>query len=141
MTEWFKVRYVESTIITVMFLLFAAIALLLASVGLYAVIAHSVNQRTQEIGIRMAIGATSRDILAIVFRQGMIPLGLGLLIGLAGSLAVNTVLKAELVHVSPNDPLTLLAVSLLLLSSAGIGCWIPARRAMRVDPVIALRHE
>jgi ABC-type antimicrobial peptide transport system permease subunit len=124
-----------------LFLIFAAIALLLASIGLYAVIAHSVNQRTQELGIRMAIGATAHDIVGLVFRQGMIPLGIGLVIGLAASLAVNRVLKSMLVNVSPSDPTTLAVASSVLVLSALLGCWIPARRAMRVDPVVALRHE
>jgi putative ABC transport system permease protein len=124
-----------------LFLIFAAIALLLASVGLYAVIAHSVNQRTQEIGVRMAVGATARDILQLVLRQGMLPMGIGLCIGLVGSIAVNRLLRAELVHVSPSDPITLIVASAALAFSATLGCLIPARRAMRVDPVIALRHE
>jgi putative ABC transport system permease protein len=124
-----------------LFLIFAAIALLLASIGLYAVISHSVSQRTQEIGIRMAVGATARDILKLVFLQGIAPLGIGLLVGLAGSLAATRVLKSELVRVSPSDPITLAIASCVLVLSAMIGCFIPARRAMRVDPVIALRHE
>jgi predicted permease len=124
-----------------LFLVFAAIALLLASVGLYAVIAHSVSQRTQEIGIRMAIGATARDIRRLVLRQGMLPLGIGLTIGLAASFAVNRVLIAELVQVSPADPISLVVASAVLVSSATLGCLIPARRAMRVDPIVALRHE
>jgi len=124
-----------------MFLIFAAIALLLASIGLYAVIAHAVSQRTQEIGVRMAVGAKARDILKLVFVQGMIPLGIGLAIGLAASLAVNRVLKSMLVQVSPSDPITLMVASAVLILSATLGCLIPARRAMRVDPVIALRHE
>src|SRR6202011_1343107 len=90
-----------------MFLIFAAIALLLASIGLYAVIAYSASQRTQEIGVRMAIGATARDILTLVLMQGLVPLGIGLTIGLAASLAVTRVLTAELVQVSPADPVTL----------------------------------
>ena len=124
-----------------MFLIFAAIALLLASIGLYAVIAHSVRQRTQEIGIRMAIGAKAHDILRLVFVQGMIPLGIGLAIGLAASLEVNRVLKSMLVQVSPYDPITLMVASTVLVLSATLGCLIPARRAMCVDPVVALRHE
>jgi putative ABC transport system permease protein len=124
-----------------LFLIFAAIALLLASVGLYAVIAHSVSQRTQEIGIRIAMGATARDILGLVFHQGMIPLATGLAIGLAGSFAVNRVIKSSLVHVSPYDPLTLMVASSVLILAATLGCLVPARRAMRVDPVVALRHE
>jgi predicted permease len=124
-----------------LFLIFAAIALLLASIGLYTVIAHAVSQRTQEIGIRMAIGATARDIRKLVLMQGMVPLGIGLTIGLAASLAVNRVLKAELVQVSPADPITVVVASAVLVLSATLGCLIPARRAMRVDPVVALRHE
>ncbi|HUA82834.1 MAG TPA: ABC transporter permease [Bryobacteraceae bacterium] len=124
-----------------LFLIFAAIALLLASVGIYTVVSHSVSQRTQEIGIRMAVGATTRDILRLVFQQGMLPLAIGLAIGLAGSVPVNRLLQAELVHISPSDPLTLIVASAALVLSAALGCLIPARRAMRVDPVIALRHE
>jgi predicted permease len=125
----------------ILFLILAAIALLLASVGLYAVIAHSVSQRTQEIGIRTALGASSRDILKLVFSQGMLPLAIGLAIGLLASLAVNQLLKSELVQVSPSDPLTLVAASAVLIFSAVLGCLIPARRAMQVDPMDALRHE
>jgi putative ABC transport system permease protein len=123
------------------FVVFAAIALLLASGGLYAVIAHSVSQRTQEIGVRMAIGASARDIRSLVIRQGVIPLGIGLAVGLAASLAVNRVLKTQLVEVSPADPVTLAIVSAVLAASAMCGCLIPVRRAMRVDPVVALRQE
>ncbi|MBZ5632968.1 MAG: ABC transporter permease [Acidobacteriia bacterium] len=124
-----------------LFVIFAAIALLLASIGLYTVIAHAVSQRTQEIGIRMAIGGTPRDILALVFRQGMIPLAIGLAIGLPASFAVNRLLKSMLVQVSPADPVTLAVASAVLILSATLGCLIPARRAMRVDPVVALRNE
>ncbi len=89
----------------------------------------------------MAIGATARDILKLVFKQGMLPLGIGLIIGLAASLAVNRLLESMLVQVSPADPLTLAAASAVLIVAATLGCLIPARRAMRVDPVVALRHE
>jgi putative ABC transport system permease protein len=125
---------------TMLFLTFAAIALVLASIGLYAVIAHAVSQRTQEIGVRMALGATRRDILALVLR-GMLPVGLGLIIGLAASFPVNRVLSSELVQVSPADPIALVVVSVTLMVSAVVACVIPAHRAMRVDPVVALRHE
>jgi putative ABC transport system permease protein len=134
-------RYSDSRFYGVLFLIFAAIALLLASIGLYTVIAHSVSQRTQEIGIRMAIGASARDILRLVFRQGMLPLGIGLIVGLPASFGVNRLLKAELVLVSPADPTTLLIASTALILAALLGCLIPARRAMRVDPVVALRHD
>jgi hypothetical protein len=124
-----------------LFVLFAAIALLLASIGLYAVVAHSVSQRTQEIGVRIAIGATARDILSLVLAQGLLPLGIGLTIGLAASLVVTPILKSQLVRVSPADPISLVVTCAVLVLSATLGCWIPARRAMGVDPVVALRHE
>jgi len=125
----------------VLFMIFAAIALLLASVGLYAVMAHSVSQRTQEIGIRTAMGATARDILRLVFKQGLLPVGIGLTIGLAAALVVTPLLKTQLVGVSPADPLTLVLVSATLVVSATFGCLIPARRAANVDPLVALRCE
>jgi putative ABC transport system permease protein len=134
-------RFWDSRFYGSLFLIFAAIALLLASIGLYSVIAHSVSQRTQEIGVRIAIGASTRDILKLVFVQGMIPLGIGLTIGLAASLAVNRLLQSMLVQVSPADPITLVTASAALILSAALGCLIPARRAMRVDPVVALRNE
>jgi putative ABC transport system permease protein len=134
-------RYWDSRFYGGLFLIFAAIALLLASIGLYTVIAHSVTQRTQEIGIRMAIGGTPGDIRKLVFMQGMLPVGIGLTIGLAASFAVNRLLKSMLVQVSPADPITLVVTSAVLIMAALLGCLIPARRAMRVDPVVALRNE
>jgi putative ABC transport system permease protein len=124
-----------------LFAIFALIALLLASVGLYAVIAHSVNQRTQEIGLRMALGATGPVILQLIFVQGMRQLLIGLSIGLVASIGVTRVLGFLLVDVSPHDPLTLAIVTMVLSAAAFLGCLIPARRAMAVDPVVALRHE
>jgi putative ABC transport system permease protein len=134
-------RFWDSRFYGTLFLLFAAIALLLASIGLYTVVAHAVGQRTQEIGVRMALGAKARDILVLVCRQGLLPSGLGLAIGLAASLAVNRVLAAALVQVSPSDPISLIVAAAALVVSAMLGCLIPARRAMRVDPMVALRHE
>lgn len=134
-------RFWDSRFYGGVFLIFAAVALLLASIGVYTVIAHAVSQRTQEIGIRMAIGASAGDILKLVLMQGMLPLGIGLAIGLAGSLAVNRMLRSMLVQVSPFDPITLAAASAVLGLAATLGCWIPARRAMKVDPVVTLRHE
>jgi len=124
-----------------LFTLFATVALVLASVGLYAVIAHAVSRRTQEIGIRMAMGGSRRDILALVFAQGMRPVAIGLAAGLLVSLGVTRVLRMALVGVSPNDPVTFLSVVLVLLVASLLGCAVPARRAIRVDPVIALRYE
>jgi putative ABC transport system permease protein len=132
--------FLDSRFYGALFAIFASIALLLASIGLYSVIAHAVGLRTLEIGIRMAIGATTRDVITLVFAQGMIPLAIGLTVGLAASLAVNRLLSSLLVEVSPADPVALLAASAILMLSATLGCLIPARRAMRVDPVVALRH-
>jgi ABC-type antimicrobial peptide transport system permease subunit len=134
-------RFWDSRFYGSLFLIFAAIALLLASIGLYTVVAHSVGQRTQEIGVRMAIGAEARDILALVCRQGLLPVGLGLTVGLAASLAVNRVLASALVQVSPADPVSLAVATGALVAAATLGCLVPARRAMRVDPIAALRHE
>jgi len=133
--------YWDSRFYGTIFLIFAAIALLLASIGLYTVIAYTVSQRTQEIGIRMAMGAAAPDILRLVLVQGLIPLGIGLTIGLTASLAVNRMLQSLLVQVSPSDPMTLTLAAAVLTVSALLGCLIPARRALRVDPVVALRYE
>jgi predicted permease len=137
--QGFSYRFNRS--MAVLFVTFAGIALLLASVGLYAVVAHAVTERTQEIGIRMAIGATTQDILTLVLAQGMRPLGIGLAIGLAGALAIVPVVRSALVQVAPTDPVTLGVAAATLMLSAGLGCLIPARRATRVDPVVALRRE
>ncbi len=124
-----------------MFGIFAGIALLLASVGLYAVIAHSVSQRTREIGVRMALGALTGDILRLVFTQGIGQLALGLIVGVGAALWATRVLEAMLVGVTPADPLTFVSVALVLIAAGVLGCAIPARRAIRVDPVVALRNE
>jgi putative ABC transport system permease protein len=124
-----------------MFGIFGGIAFLLASVGLYAVVAHSVSQITQEIGVRLAMGASVADILRLIFRQGMGQLAIGLTLGLAAALAVTRVMGDLLIGVSPTDPATFGAVALVLTLAGLLGCAIPARRAIRVDPAITLRHE
>lgn len=121
--------------------IFAAIALVLAAIGLYAVIAHSVGRRTREIGVRMAIGATVEDIRGMIFSEGMLPVAAGTLLGLAASLAVNRVLQSQLVGVSPYDPATMASAPVILGLVALLACGIPARRAMNVDPAVALRHD
>jgi len=121
--------------------IFALMALLLAAIGLTAVIAHSVSQRTKEIGVRMAIGAAPHDIRRLIFREGMRPAALGLIVGLTVSLAVNRILQSQLVGVSPYDPVTLATASLVLILVALLACHIPSRRALRVDPAVALRHD
>jgi predicted permease len=124
-----------------LFGIFAAIALALASVGLYAVIAHSVSQRTQEIGLRIALGASGPTILQLIFAQGMTQVVIGLVIGLGAAVGLTRALGTLLVQVSPGDPVTMISVALVLTAAAVLGCLIPAFRAMRVDPVVALRHE
>ncbi len=123
------------------FVIFSIFALTLAVVGIYAVIAYSVNQRIPEIGVRVALGAGTWRIVRMVLAQGAAQLGIGLCIGLAGAVGLTRVLKALLVQVSPTDPLTFAAVSLLLITAGALACMVPARRAANIDPVKALRYE
>jgi putative ABC transport system permease protein len=125
----------------VLFGLFAGLALALASVGLYGVVAYSVGQRTQEFGIRMAIGALPRDLLNLVLGQGLKLAVLGVGIGIAAALGVTRLLAGLLFGVEPSDPLTLMGVSLLLTFVALLACWVPAHRATRIAPTVALRWE
>jgi predicted permease len=141
MEERLERNYWFYRVMSALFGIFAGIALVLAAVGLYAVIAHSVSQRTQELGVRMAVGASAPDILRLIFVQGMRQLTIGLSLGLAGAFVVTRVLRTFLVQVSPADPTTLAFACSVLGLAAVMGCWIPARRAMRVDPVVALHHE
>jgi ABC-type antimicrobial peptide transport system permease subunit len=120
---------------------FAFTALLLAATGLISVLAHSVSQRTKEIGIRMALGAAARDVRVMVMRDATVPVAIGIGIGLAASFAVNRLLQSQLVGVSPSDPATIAGAPMVLSLVALAACQIPVRRATRVDPVIALRQE
>jgi putative ABC transport system permease protein len=120
---------------------FAFVATLLAAIGIYGVMAYSVAQRTREIGIRMALGASSSRVLAMIGRRAVILISLGVLLGLAGSLALSQLIASQLWGVEPTDPATFAAVSLLLIAVAVMACFVPARRAIRVDPTEALRTE
>jgi putative ABC transport system permease protein len=126
-----------------MFLLsiFAGVALLLALVGVYGVLAYSVGQRTAEIGLRVALGATPRKVLALIIGQGMRPILIGIGIGLAGALGLSRFVSSLLFGVKPVDPLTYGAVALLVAAAALLSCYVPALRALRIDPVAALRQE
>jgi putative ABC transport system permease protein len=121
--------------------MFAGLALILAAVGIYGVLAFSVAQRTHEIGVRMALGAQPGDLLRLVIAEGMSLALVGIAIGVAGALGVTRFIRSFLFQVSATDPITFAAVALLLLAVAFLACYIPARRAMRVDPMVALRYE
>jgi hypothetical protein len=120
---------------------FAGVGLVLVAVGVYSVIAYTVSRQTHEIGIRMALGASRGDVIGMVLRMGLWLVGIGLVVGLGASLAANRVLASELWGVSARDPLTFAAVALVVLGAGIAACWVPARRATRVDPAIALRFE
>src|SRR5262249_19663380 len=134
-------RTTPKRLMTVMMSVFAVIALLMAGAGLYAVMAYAVSRRTHEIGVRLALGARPRDILRLITRQGMKLTLAGLAFGLAGAFALTRVISGILFGVSAADPLTFILISLLLSLVALLACYLPARRAMKVDPIIALRCE
>jgi putative ABC transport system permease protein len=125
----------------ILFEVFALAALVLAAAGIYGVLSGSVAERTREIGVRAALGASRESIFALILRQGMTLTGLGVAIGIAGAIAASEAIASMLFGVSRLDPFTYLGVLVLLLGVSAVACWVPARRAMRVDPMEALRHE
>ena len=124
-----------------MVLLFGFAALMLTSLGIYGVVSYSVGQRTSEIGLRIALGAGPQSIGRTLLRQAMVPVAIGLAAGLAVAIGAGRLLRAMLFGVTPMDPVTLGSVAFILLAVGLVASYLPARRAMRVDPVVALRYE
>jgi len=121
--------------------IFAGVALLLASIGIYGAVAYTVEQRTGEIGVRMALGAQTRDVLRLVVNQGMKPVLIGLGVGIGSAFALGRLIASQLYQVSAHNPALLIGSTLLLATTALVACLLPARRATQVDPIQALRTE
>jgi putative ABC transport system permease protein len=121
--------------------LFALLALVLGAVGVYGVVSYSVASRSRDIGLRMALGAMRGDIMRWIVVYGMQPVLIGLLAGLGCAIAAATLLRSLLFGIAPTDPASLTVVVVVLLATSGLACYIPARRATRLDPLVALRHD
>jgi putative ABC transport system permease protein len=131
----------QSRVWGLLFGVFSAIALVLATAGIYGVMAYSVTQRTREIGVRIALGAQWRDVMKLIVSSGMLLVTIGLTIGLVGAIALTRLMATLLFEVSPTDPIAFGAVAVCVILAALLACYIPARRATKVDPLIALRYE
>jgi putative ABC transport system permease protein len=121
--------------------IFGGLALVLATVGIYGVISYAVSQRTREIGVRMALGARPADVLRMILTEGLKLVAVGVVIGIAAALMLTRLLEGMVYGVSMRDPLIFVLVNLLLVTVSLAACYVPARRAMRVDPLVALRYE
>jgi putative ABC transport system permease protein len=141
MSDYVALSMTTNRLSTLLFGIFAGIAMLLSAIGIYGVISYSVTQRTQEIGIRMALGAASRDVLRLVFGQGGFLIGTGVALGVVGAIALTRLLATLLYNVSATDVTTFIAAPVMLAAIAALAIYVPARRAMRVDPMQALRYE
>ena len=131
----------ERSFVLILFEAFGLVSLILAATGIYGVLSGSVTERTREIGVRSALGASRRDILALVLRQGMVLTAIGITLGLLGAVAASQAIAALLFGVSPLDPLTYFGVIALLGAVSMIACGVPAWRAAKIDPMKALRYE
>ncbi|HEY1307602.1 MAG TPA: ABC transporter permease [Vicinamibacterales bacterium] len=141
MDEWLANSAAQPRLNAILLGVFAGVAMLIAAIGIYGVLAYSVNQRTQEIGLRMALGAPSGHVLRLIVREGMTVGAMGIGVGVAGALVVNRVLESLMFETPVRDPLTYLTVAASLAAVALLACVIPARKASRVDPIVALRYE
>ncbi len=141
MSEVIAISTAQRRLIMIMLMIFSAVALVLASVGIYGVISYSVSQRTQEIGIRMALGAQRGDVLRMVVGHAMVLAIVGITLGALGAFGLTRLMTKLLFSVRPGDPLTFAAVAVLLAAVAVLASYVPGLRATRVDPVIALRAE
>jgi ABC-type antimicrobial peptide transport system permease subunit len=136
--EW---RFWERRLFGWMFTVFGAIALLLASIGVYGVLSYAVSQRTQEIGVRMALGASRGDVLRLIVGQGLRLATVGVVLGLILTPFLTRTVTSQLYNVTPTDPLSFAGVAIFLTATAFLASYFPARRAMSVDPIVALREE
>ena len=136
-----RFSYAEPRFGVVLLGVFAAVGLALVAVGVFSVIAYTVSRQTQEIGIRIALGASRGQVLSVVLSMGMRLLAIGISLGLLASFAATRVIAAQLSGVSPRDPLTLVAVIAVVAAAGLSACYFPARRATRIDPLVALRYE
>ncbi len=141
MDEWLSNGAAQPRLNTILLSVFAAVALLIAAIGIYGVLAYSVNQRTREIGLRMALGASKVSVLKLIVREGMLVVGVGVVVGIAGGLALGRTVSSLVYGVTAHDPATFAIVAVVLALVALAACLLPARRAAGVDPMVALRHE
>ena len=141
MAEYAYFQLLDHWIYSTLLSIFGGIAVLLAVGGIYGVMAHSVAQRTSEIGVRVALGANSRNVLQLILRRGVLLIAFGMFIGVGVSFALNRAIQSVLWGVTPTDPVTYLLALGALAAVALMACYIPARRALKIDPVIALRIE
>jgi len=141
MDDYLSAAVAQPRLFAVLLAIFAGLALALTTIGLYGVMSYSVAQRTQEIGIRMALGARSTNVLRLVVRQGMTVAGMGIGIGLVAALLATRVMASLLFGIGAKDPLTFAMIALIIAGVALGACFVPARRATKVDPMVALRYE